>query len=422
MKHSLEVNGIRKRDSIWSRRRPMLLLGLVLGLVIVPLAQALITLLVSVLAPAVGVGLFRRAVEHWTQHGGPAALITQVVLTAVILAGIATAAAVASGFGLCLPSVKRARRLGDYRILRRLDSGGVGDVFLAQHARMCRPAAIKVLRASEASDPSGLARFEREIQLASDLTHPNTIEILDYGRERENTFFYAMEYLAGMNIQNLVDRFGPLASERCIHILMQVCGSLSEAHARRIVHRDVKPGNIFLTDRGGMYDFVKVLDFGMSKKMGSRADPTLTQPGIVFGTPSYIAPESVLKPESVDVRADIYGLGAAAYFMLTGRPPFASTSVIEVLADHIRSVPTPPSRVAELPIAPELERIVLRCLEKNPDDRFRDAGELRAALRRISLDEPWTGEKAAEWWTIHVGREDLEAFGRMGSRKRIRAA
>jgi len=422
MRHSHRFHATRKRDSIWSRRRPMLLLGLALGLVIVLLAHAMITLLASVLAPAVGSGLFRRAVEHWTQHGGPAALITQVVLTASILTSIAIASAVVSRFGLCLPSVKRARRLGDYRILRRLDSGGVADVFLAQHERMCRPAAIKVLHASESTDPSGLARFEREIRLASDLTHPNTIEIMDYGRERKNTFFYAMEYLAGMNLQELVDRFGPLASERCIHILMQVCGSLSEAHARRIVHRDVKPGNIFLTDRGGMYDFVKVLDFGMSKKMESRADPTLTQPGIVFGTPFYIAPESVLKPESVDVRADIYGLGAAAYFMLTGQPPFASTSVIEVLADHIKSVPTPPSRVAELPIAPELERIVLRCLEKNPDDRFRDAGELRTALREISLEEPWTSEKAAEWWSIHLGSEDLEGPGRADRRNRIRAA
>lgn len=400
----------------------MLLLGLALGLLVVPLAQAMITLLASVLGPAVGSGLFRRAVEHWTQHGGPAALITQVVLTASILASIAIASAIVSRFGLCLPSVKRARRLGDYRILRRLDSGGVADVFLAQHERMCRPAAIKVLHASESTDPSGLARFEREIQLASDLTHPNTIEIMDYGRERENTFFYAMEYLAGMNLQELVDRFGPLASERCVHILMQVCGSLSEAHARGIVHRDVKPGNIFLTDRGGMHDFVKVLDFGMSKKVESRADPSLTQPGIVFGTPFYIAPESVLKPESVDARADIYGLGAVAYYMLTGQPPFASTSVIEVLADHIRSVPTPPSRVAELPIAPDLERIVLRCLEKNPADRFRDAGELRKALRGISLEEPWTGEKAAEWWSIHLGGEDLEGPDLADRRERIRAA
>ena len=158
----------------------MLLLGLALGLVIVPAVQAMITLLASVLAPAVGSGLFRRAVEHWTGHGGPAALITQVVLTASILVSIAIASAVVSRFGLCLPSVKRARRLGDYRILRRLDSGGVADVFLAQHERMCRPAAIKVLHASESTDPSGLARFEREIQLASDLTHPNTIEIMDY--------------------------------------------------------------------------------------------------------------------------------------------------------------------------------------------------------------------------------------------------
>jgi serine/threonine protein kinase len=205
-----------------------------------------------------------------------------------------------------------------------------------------------------------------------------------------------------------------MSSSRCAYILTQVCGSLAEAHSQNIVHRDIKPANVFLTDRGGMSDFVKVLDFGMSKKVEAEPDVALTQPGLVFGTPLYIAPESIMDPENVDARADIYGLGAAAYFMLTGQPPFNSTSVIELLADHIKSAPKAPSQIAELPIDPALERIVLKCLQKNPDDRFQSIRALEAALRRLRFNKPWTGERAAEWWSMHVAGDEDEA-GVLGS-------
>ncbi|MEJ2338953.1 MAG: serine/threonine-protein kinase [Gemmatimonadales bacterium] len=405
-RHSLRLTGGPRR--LCKRQRPLLLIGLALGLLISPAASALITLVYPLAESALGSSFIRESVEGWTRHEGRAVLLSTLILVGAIAVTLASAAMVAYWLGLDL-SFKGRRRLGDYRLLQRLDSGGVADIFLAQHARMCRPAAIKVLRSSDSRDSGGLARFEQEIRLASGLTHPNTIDILDHGRGRENTYYYAMEYLAGLNIQKLVDRFGPMPSERCVHILAQVCGSLAEAHAQSIVHRDIKPANIFLTDRGGLSDFVKVLDFGMSKKVEAEPDVALTQPGFVFGTPLYIAPESITDPENVDARADIYGLGAAAYFMLTGEPPFNSTSVIELLADHIRSAPEAPSRIAELPIDPALERIVLKCLEKSPDDRFQSIRALEGALCGLRFSRPWTGERATEWWSMHVAGDEDEA-------------
>jgi hypothetical protein len=421
MKRAVTQNGTRRslrltrgRRRLCKRQRPLLLIGLALGLLISPAASALITLVSPLAESALGSSFIRESVEGWTRHGGRTALLSTLTLVGAIAATLASAAVVAYWLGLGLPFKAGRRRLGDYRLLRRLDSGGVADIFLAQHARMCRPAAIKVLRSSDSRDSGSLARFEQEIRLASGLTHPNTIDILDHGRGRENTYYYAMEYLAGLNIQNLVDRFGPMSSSRCAYILTQVCGSLAEAHSQNIVHRDIKPANVFLTDRGGMSDFVKVLDFGMSKKVEAEPDVALTQPGLVFGTPLYIAPESIMDPENVDARADIYGLGAAAYFMLTGQPPFNSTSVIELLADHIKSAPKAPSQIAELPIDPALERIVLKCLQKNPDDRFQSIRALEAALRRLRFNKPWTGERAAEWWSMHVAGDEDEA-GVLGS-------
>jgi len=414
MKRAVTQNSTRRslrltrgRRRLCKRQRPLLLIGLALGLLISPAASALITLVSPLVESALGSSFIRESVEGWTRHAGPSGPLSTLIMVGSIAVTLASAAVVAYWLGLGLPF--RRRRLGDYRLLRRLDSGGVADIFLAQHARMCRPAAIKVLRSADSRDSDGLARFEQEIRLASGLTHPNTIDILDYGKGRENTVYYAMEYLAGLNIQQLVDRFGPMSSARCAYILEQVCGSLAEAHAQSIVHRDIKPANIFLTDRGGMADFVKVLDFGMSKKVEAEPDVELTQPGLVFGTPLYIAPESIMNPENVDARADIYGLGAAAYFMLTGQPPFNSTSVIELLADHIKSAPDAPSRIAELPIDPALERIVLECLEKSPDDRFQSIRALEAALRGLRFERPWTGERAAEWWSMHVAGDEDEA-------------
>ena len=298
-------------------------------------------------------------------------------------------------------SAHRARRLGNYLIEKELGRGGMGQVFVARHALICRPTAIKVLEPQDGDPQTGLARFEREVQLSASLTHPNTITIFDFGRTSDNTFYYAMEYLEGLDLQRMVDEFGPLRAERVVYLLRQVLGSLGEAHRRGIVHRDVKPSNIFITQRGGLHDFVKVLDFGLARKIEDAGESGLTKTGMVFGTPRYIAPESVYGQQRTDARSDLYNLGAVAYWLLTGRPLFEGSSSLDLIIDHVKTVPEPPSAVTELPIPPELDALVMRCLEKEPADRFQTAEELLAELRRVPLATPWTQERAREWWELH---------------------
>lgn len=293
----------------------------------------------------------------------------------------------------------RARRLGNYTIESELGKGGMGEVFVARHARMVRPSAVKVLRVSSAFDEESLARFEREVQTASSLTHPNTITIYDYGRADRHTFYYAMEYLEGMDLKRLVERFGPIVSARAVYIISQVCASLSEAHVRNVIHRDLKPANIFLTQRGGLFDYVKVLDFGLAKQVES--DQTVTQTGLLVGTPQYMSPEAILGEPAVDTRSDIYSLGSVAYYLLTGRPPFEARTTMRLLYDHLQKKPEPPSRLAEVSIPDALDQAVMKCLEKDPDDRFQTVADLGATLADISFDDFWSVEKAEEWWRLH---------------------
>jgi hypothetical protein len=302
----------------------------------------------------------------------------------------------------------KAARLGNYLIHRALGGGGMGQVYVAEHALMCRPSAVKVLRAAPGSDPDALARFEREVRLAASLSHPNTITIFDFGRTSDDTFYYAMEYLEGLDLERFVERFGPIPANRVIHILRQVAGSLEEAHARSIVHRDLKPSNIFLTVRGGMYDFVKVLDFGLAKRVEEgNEDAGLTKTGVIFGTPRYMAPETVYGDFEVDARSDIYNLGGVAFWMLTGRPPFTADRPVAVMIDHVKTKPPVPSEVSEIEIPPALDAIVLRCLEKDPGDRFSSARELRRALDFVPLEEPWDEEMAAAWWKLHMASDGV---------------
>lgn len=303
----------------------------------------------------------------------------------------------------------RAKRLGNYLIHKELGGGGMGQVYLAQHALMCRPTALKLMSAVEHDQQIALTRFEREIKLSATLTHPNTITIYDVGWTEDRSLYYAMEYLEGLDLQVFVERFGPLPPARVIYILSQVCGSLSEAHARGIVHRDIKPSNIFLTRRGDLYDFVKVLDFGLAKQIQAEGTVTITKSGVLFGTPRYLAPEMVYGKERIDGRTDLYCLGAVAYWMLTGQPPFSAASSMEVVIDHVKTTPRPPSELSELPIAPELDDIVMKCLEKKPAQRYQSARELERALAELPLSEPWDRERAREWWQLHgVIAEDTD--------------
>lgn len=338
----------------------------------------------------------------WADRGDTVGLLNAVAwgTSGIAILGVASVIVSRTLYALCRTQL-RVRRLGNYTIDRELKSGGMGQVFVAEHALLLRPTALKLVRPGQAADPAALARFEREVKLSATLSHPNTITIYDVGRTQDGSLYYAMEYLEGFDLEELVDRFGPLPPARVVHILQQVCGSLSEAHARRIVHRDIKPSNVFITRRGGLYDFVKVLDFGLAKDIAADAPSGLTKTGVIYGTPRYMAPETVNGNGQIDGRADIYCLGAVAYWMLSGQPPFHSNSSLELVIDHVKTKPRPPSTVTELPIPPALESIVMCCLEKAPDDRFQSSCELQTALAALALESAWDQERARGWWTLH---------------------
>jgi hypothetical protein len=290
-----------------------------------------------------------------------------------------------------------ARQLGQYTLEEKLGAGGMGTVYRARHAMLRRPTAVKLLDPDKMSD-AAVARFEREVQMTSGLTHPNTVAIFDYGRTPEGIFYYAMEYLEGMNLDDLVRRFWPLPEARVVHILRQVCGALAEAHVAGLVHRDVKPANIFLTCRGGLYDFVKVLDFGLVKALDSAAGANITSANVVTGTPLYLSPEAVDHPDQVDPRSDVYAIGAVGYFLLTGGPVFTGSTVLEICMKHVQATPEPPSVRSGRPISPALEALVLRCLAKAREARPANASELLHELESCPLAGHWTRADAAAWW------------------------
>ncbi|UCC81789.1 MAG: protein kinase [Gemmatimonadota bacterium] len=350
------------------------------------------------------------AQEFWAAQGGTAKLQYHLVDGFIGLGIMAIVAYTVSRTLYSLrKTVHQAKRLGNYYIDEELGSGGMGQVFRARHALIRRPTAVKVMQPAGEQEQAAISRFEREVQLTATLTHPNSITIYDFGRTPDQRFYYVMEFLQGLDLQDLVKRFGPVPAPRSVFILTQACGALNEAHARGIVHRDIKPSNIFLTQRGGLYDFVKVLDFGLAKDVRAEDAAELTKTGVAVGTPRYISPEAV-KGESLDGRSDLYCLGAVAYWMLTGRPPFDAKSSIELLVDHVKAIPTPPSQVSELEVPPELDEIVMTCLEKRPEDRFPTAGALDSALDSVSLGSRWSQEQAHEWWELH-GLADVLTTG-----------
>jgi serine/threonine-protein kinase len=310
--------------------------------------------------------------------------------------------AVASVFGTHLINTLRrdvfeARQLGQYRLIQPLGSGGMGAVYLAEHRMLKRPCAIKLIHPDQAGDPHALARFEREVRMTARLSHWNTVEIFDYGRTDDGSFFYVMEYLPGLSLEDLLERHGPLPASRVIHLLRQTCQGLREAHAIGLIHRDIKPGNLFAAQRGGLYDVVKVLDFGLVKPVAETGSPRLTEEGCISGTPHFMSPEQARGRPDLDGRSDIYSLGAVAYALLSGRPPFDSTSPMEVLIAHARDEVVPLSKhQADVPA--DLERIILRCLAKNPEDRFQDAESLEQALAECAAADQWTQWHAARWW------------------------
>jgi serine/threonine protein kinase len=293
-----------------------------------------------------------------------------------------------------------AKQLGQYSLDEKIGEGGMGVVYRGHHAMLRRPTAIKLLNVERTTDES-IARFEREVQITSQLIHPNTIVIFDYGRTPEGVFYYAMEYLEGVNLETLVRQHGPQHEGRVIHILQQVCGSLAEAHGAGLVHRDIKPANLVLTQRGGAHDFVKVLDFGLVKALDSKQQASLTAAGSLTGTPLYLSPEAIQNPEQVDHRSDLYAVGAVGYFLVTGTPVFGGDSVVEICMKHVQATVDPPSQRLGRRVSPDLEALVLRCLSKRPEDRPQSAGELIDELEGLAAAKTWSRADARQWWQAH---------------------
>jgi hypothetical protein len=293
-----------------------------------------------------------------------------------------------------------AQQIGQYKLEQKLGSGGMGVVYRGRHAMLRRPTAIKMLDVDKVNEGS-IQRFEHEVQITSQLNHPNTVAIYDYGRTPEGLFYYAMEYLDGIDLQTLVERYGPQPVPRVIHILSQVCGSLYEAHSLGLVHRDIKPSNIMLNRRGGEPDVVKVLDFGLVKALDEEKKSGLTQQNSLTGTPLYMSPEAIQLPNSVDARSDIYAVGATGYFLLTGQPVFQAENVMELCQRHIEAIPTPPSQRVATPIPAALENALLACLEKSRAKRPQTARELAILLEHCPEATAWSIEEADAWWGRH---------------------
>lgn len=305
--------------------------------------------------------------------------------------------------------LSEAREMGSYRLVERLDQGGMGEVWRAEHALLARSSAIKLIKPemlcadSEIDIAHVQRRFEREAQATAALNSPHTIQLYDFGLTNEGQFYYAMELLTGRDLQSLVRDFGPLPADRTAFILRQVCHSLADAHARGLVHCDIKPANIYLCRMGLEYDFAKVLDFGLVRVRRNTGSGMLTTvEDRTTGTPAYMAPELITSNAEIDRRADVYSVGCVAYFLLTGQLVFEADTRMKMLVQHLQAEPIPPSQRSELPIPPNLDRLVLDCLHKNPDERPQDAGDLLRRTYECMPGSGWNQERARHWWQAHL--------------------
>ncbi len=314
-------------------------------------------------------------------------------------------ARIISGLGM---HIRRARELGSYRLGELLGKGGMGEVYRATHRLLARPAAVKLIRPDLLGDSREaqitLSRFRREAEVVATLRSPHTIELYDFGVTDQGEFYLVTELLEGLDLESLVDRFGPLPAERVVHLAMQACASLEEAHRRGIIHRDVKPSNIHTCRLGLEVDFAKVLDFGLVKaeRVPGRDLTQLTSPELTTGTPAFMAPEMIEPGGTVDARLDIYAMGCVLYWMLTGRLVFDAVNAVSMMLKHLKDKPAPPSARSEEPVPKELDAVVMDCLAKRPEDRPADAAALLDRLRDVPLEVPWTAARAMEWWETHL--------------------
>jgi eukaryotic-like serine/threonine-protein kinase len=327
-------------------------------------------------------------------------------------------------------AVAQVQELGSYRLVERLGKGGMGEVWRAEHRLLVRQAAIKLISidADSAVDVREVQeRFRREAQSLATLRSRNTIELFDYGVTAEGTFFYVMELLDGMDLETLVDEYGPQPAARVIHFLIQACNSLAEAHDTGLVHRDIKPANLYVCRVADEVDVVKVLDFGLVRAAlrggdqvlpsapssgtmpaavaGQADDARLTQMGQAMGTPAYMAPEQALGYES-DGRADIYALGCIGFWLLTGRLLFDRQGSLPMMMAHITEPPPAIEPYVAGFLPPELATLLKFCLAKQPADRPHDARALARALKAIHVPpaEQWTEARAQTWWRERSSR------------------
>ncbi|MEO1480874.1 MAG: serine/threonine-protein kinase [Myxococcota bacterium] len=321
-----------------------------------------------------------------------------VFLTFLWLICVLTAWAVSRVIYGLRQEVNEAKQLGQYTIEERLGGGGMGHVYRATHGLLQRPTALKLIRFDDSQEREALIqRFEHEVKLTAQLTHPNTITVFDYGQTDEGVFYYAMELLEGASLQQVVEVSGPMEPARAIHVARQAAAALTEAHALNLIHRDIKPANVMLAKLGGMHDVVKVLDFGLVKRVAGPTDAGTTIAGGMVGTPHYMAPESAAGDE-VDAQSDVYALGAVLYFLLTARTVFGGNTPVEVLGHHLHSPAAAPSDHSPFPFPGGLDALVMRCLAKNPIDRPAGAAGVLRELDALTLADPWSERAAQEWW------------------------
>ena len=373
-----------------------------------PPGRALLALVASASAPAVvlGISLQRAGLSHLFTPETFFVVHIFPYLICVVLAYASARIMVTLG-----ADVSRARELGSYRLIERLGQGGMGEVWRASHQLLAREAAIKFIRPetmlgmSAAASKTMVQRFELEARATASLTSAHTIELYDFGVSDDGTFYYIMELLEGLDCDLIVRRFGALPPARVVHLMTQVCESLEEAHQKGLIHRDVKPANIYVCRSGIRRDFIKVLDFGLvAHHREAPSDVMLTPPEHAIGTPAFMAPE-VAQGREIDGRSDLYGLGCVAYWLVTGRNVFEGSGFLEIISKHLHIEPDPPSRHSPGAIPRELDDLILRCLEKAPERRPSTAREIARLLRSIPLQDSWSAEQAEAWWLHNISVE-----------------
>jgi serine/threonine-protein kinase len=363
------------------------------------------------------------------QWGASHTLVVLACNYVFVVATVIVSSAASHGIWQARQQVYQARKLGRYRLVAPIGKGGQNEVWLAMDELLRRDVALKLLR-TEGVAPADVRRFEREARATSQLTSPNTIRIFDFGASSDGIFYIAMEHLPGADLATLVQEHGPMPAGRVIRFARQACMSLAEAHDAGIVHRDIKPHNLYVTRAGDDHDVLKVLDFGIAKQatLEPEGDGTATEVGAIKGTPTYMSPE-MITGGAVDARSDIYSLGVTIYYLLTGVVPFDGRSWGKLVYAHLTTPPIPPSLRRTDPMPAALEEVVLRCLAKRPADRFQSARELHDALMACAPAAPWTQEDARDFWVSRgarsrrdMPRSDPEPTARLSADKVISAA